>query len=385
MVKSGVEATKGHSLLPRDDLSRLSEPKEIRVGYPSQLSKDRTFIIRVDAGPLARLIEDAGKGQRMYELLSIERPGDILHYLWVKIPDRSSSQAEYVVRQRNAFVDNLFRDPIGDVCELGFVEFDKCYPLLGDDTTPDADLWRKYVNTEAWRQYPTELMTWVRRAQDALKQCNDYLVQHEIALMRRGQHHLDFSPKVPRFCDREPSEETVAQMPASEQLPTALFDLIVNLAQKPDVSSVSCPFQDYWLWRELVAEQIRRCEEMGVEPQKALSLNGPDSGIPTVSSYWHRTDLEWGGEIHIPYEGTCGGDLFIHPKWFGFAPDNARTAPTLSQAVFGNAGLAGIKTCKYLLTPLKKLGEIASATRAEVGDWVLYSATSPQPIEDVTD
>lgn len=385
MVVSGIGATKGHRLLPGDGLKRVAESREFRVRYPSQPSEHRTIIILVDAGPLAKLIEDAGEGRRVYELLSIERPGDVLHYLWVRVPARSSSQSMPLVRQRNAIVDNLFMDPIGEFCELGFVEFDKCYPLLGDNTNADADLWRQYLNTEVWRQYPTELMTWVRRAQEALKLCNDYLIQHEIALMRRGRHHLDFSPNVPRIRDRESGQLTLAQMSAAENLPAALFDLIVTLAKRADVRSVACPFQNYWLWRELVAEQVRRAKEIGAEPQKALRLSGPDDGIPFVSSYSHRPYLEWGGEIHIPYEGTCGGDLFIHPKWFGFVPDDARTAPTLSQAVFGNAGLAGFKTCKYLLTPWKKLGEIDSATRTEVGDWVLYSATTAQPVEDETD
>ena len=117
---------------------------------------------------------------------------------------------------------------------------------------------------------------------------------------------------------------------------------------------------------------------MGLAPQEAFRLNGPDSGIPLVSDESTRKDVEWGGEIHIPYEGVCGGDVFIQPHWFGFSPEQARLAPTLSEAVFGDFALNGYKTCNYLLTRWKDLGEIACAKRIEVGDWLLYST-------DVTD
>lgn len=160
----------------------------------------------------------------------------------------------------------------------------------------------------------------------------------------------------------------------TEPIPTEVYELILRLSKQPDICSISCPFQDYALWQALIAEQVRRSVELGVAPQKALRLNGPDSGIPGVQTFEHRKDLEWGGEVHIPYEGATGGDLFIQPNWFGFSPDEARTAPTLSQAVFGDYALDGYKTCKYLLTRWKKLGDLQCATKTEVGDWVLYTS-----------
>lgn len=159
-----------------------------------------------------------------------------------------------------------------------------------------------------------------------------------------------------------------------DAVPDDLYELILELSARPGVHSVSCPLQDFSLWRELVAEQVRRSVAMGIAPQEAFRLNGPDSGIHLVSDESIRKDVEWGGEIHIPYEGVCGGDVFIQPDWFGFMPEQARLARTLSQAVFGDFALDGYKTCNYLLTRWKKLGEIACATRIEVGDWVLYVA-----------
>ena len=104
----------------------------------------------------------------------------------------------------------------------------------------------------------------------------------------------------------------------------------------------------------------------------ALRLNGPDSGVPFVHDRLCRTDREWGGDIHIPYEGTCSADLFVQPEYFGFSFAEARAAPTLSHAVFGADAEALDKTCTYLLTRSLKLGAIAAAKRTVVGDWALY-------------
>ena len=83
--------------------------------------------------------------------------------------------------------------------------------------------------------------------------------------------------------------------------------------------------------------------------------------------------------MHIPYEGATGGDLFIQPSWFGFPLEEARIAPTLSDAVFGHWAIDGVKTCKYLITRFKKLGEIQCARRIVIGDWVLYVAREASP------
>jgi hypothetical protein len=159
---------------------------------------------------------------------------------------------------------------------------------------------------------------------------------------------------------------------AQTKPPQDILDLIVRLAKQENVHSVSCPFTDYWLWRELVTEQVKRSLAKQLSPELALALYGPDSGIPFVHDQFCRVDREWGGDIHIPYEGVCSADLFIQPHWFGFDVDYARIAPTLSQAVFGVNAEACEKSCTYLLTPWLKLGEFASAKRTVVGDWVLY-------------
>ena len=347
-----------------EDEKLLNEPARLHIGSYYEQRQHLEFVIEIDARPLALLIEEAYKGRRVYEFLSIDRPGDLLNYLWVRVAEGSSELIEYITQRYNRA--RRFSKPQESVHEMTFTEFDGYFDFDFDDTRPDASIWIKHRDSAAWRRQPMQLLPVVRRAQANLTHLDDFLTQHEIALMALGQHHLDFRPTVDRDGQLMPG------VPGQSTLPSDLFELIVRLVKQEDIRSVSCPFTDYWLWRELVAEQVRRSIAQGVEPMTAMELNGPDSGIPFVSSGHCRTVQEWGGEIHIPCEGTRGGDLFIQPDWFGFTPADARLAPTLSQAVFEYTTPGEKKTCSYLLTRFHNLGEITSAKRTVVGDWVLY-------------
>jgi hypothetical protein len=351
-------------------LIELARPTEFRVGYPHQKLEDRTFIIQVDARPLAKLFQDAARGQRVYELMSIERPGDILHYLWLTVPDRESGLAKATTeRHASQF---RYRGPMGDVCHMPFTEFDTGFIFDGDDTDDVFFMWDDFKESQEWRPYPFRLLSVAKSAQEKLRNSSDYLVQYELALMQQRMHRQDFWSSIRRYCEME------FKSPAIETAPAEVFDCIVRLAQQPNVNSVSCPFQDFDLWRTLIAEQVRRSTARGVAPQEALQLNGPDSGIPYIRGSNYYQDRDWGGEVHIPYEGATGGDLFIQPKWFGFSAELARKAPTLSHAVFGQYAVDGFKTCKYLLTRLSALGELPCATRTIVGEWVMYTAREDQ-------
>lgn len=145
-------------------------------------------------------------------------------------------------------------------------------------------------------------------------------------------------------------------------IPKPVFDTILELIQREDVHSVSCPFDDYALWRKLIEEQVRRAEATGKPLQKALCLCGPDSDLPNVPID------DWGGEVHIPYEGTCGADLFILPSWHRFVAEKVRDGGKLRWAVG--------KACHHILL-CDDHGELACATRRVIGDWTLYTSTAP--------
>jgi hypothetical protein len=148
----------------------------------------------------------------------------------------------------------------------------------------------------------------------------------------------------------------------SEKLPPELYPVILALIERDDVRSVSCPFDDVTLWRALVEKQIQHAQLTGLPLQKAYALCGPDSGLDNVPYQ------EWGGEIHVPYEGACGGDLFILPKWHRFFAEKVREGGKLRWTV--------AKRCHHVLLR-GDYGEIACATRQQFGDWTLYTSNAP--------
>lgn len=84
---------------------------------------------------------------------------------------------------------------------------------------------------------------------------------------------------------------------AQEELPDSVIKLIGELIKRDNVQSVSCPFNNSKVWRLLVAEQTRRAQQTGKSQQEAFTLAGPDGGFGF-------DPREWGGEVHVPYEGA---------------------------------------------------------------------------------
>ena len=147
-----------------------------------------------------------------------------------------------------------------------------------------------------------------------------------------------------------------------DRLPAQVVDKVLELMQRDDIRSVSCPFNDYELWRGLVAEQVRRSKLSGLPPQDTFTLCGADGGMSDMPFD------EWGGRVHLPYEGMCGGDLVLLPLWRKFFAEDAEENGRLSTAVR--------LCCYHLLTP-RDFGELSFATRTPVGDWVLYQSKMP--------
>lgn len=145
-------------------------------------------------------------------------------------------------------------------------------------------------------------------------------------------------------------------------IPKPVIDMVLELIQRDDAHSVSCPFDDFALWRKLIETQVRLARATGRPLQQAFCLCGPDSGLPNIP-----VD-DWGGEVNIPYEGACGADLFILPSWHRFFPEKVRDGGKLRWAVS--------KPCHHVLLR-GDYGELACATRQVIGDWTLYTSTAP--------
>lgn len=348
----------------------LSAPRRIELGaYRDSDRSERQFVIEIDALPLLILFKEAALGARVYELMSISRPGDVFHYvrvLPVDVPPRVS--ALFPGSQPVGRVENSID---ASATFLPFPIFDEALGWNVEDEEPEDSLWRHPRNTLEWREIADDLLASVRNVQELAAGASDALLRNEIDRIRSGKHPRHYDCTVERRCRIEQIfiEATF--------LPPVLLGAIVELIQRETVQSVSCPFGDYWLWRRLIEEQVKRAERMQLPPQKAFSLSGPDGGLGIPYQ-------DWGGAVHIPYEGACGADLFIKPDWRKLFPENDAEGGRLSSVVFPTGEIPPLGyVCHYLLTA-EDLGELRCATRVVLdGGWVLYESKGeyvPNPL-----
>ena len=151
-------------------------------------------------------------------------------------------------------------------------------------------------------------------------------------------------------------------MNAPELLPPDVAELIKELIKRPDVQSVSMPYADEEVWRALVVEQLERAQRTGLHRQHAFSLSGPDGGLPFDPA-------DWGGSVHIPYEGAAEADLFVKPPWYRFRLASAMETGSLTAAIGG-------KQCHHLFLEGEHQ-QVDCASRLVVQGWTLYTSNRP--------
>jgi hypothetical protein len=324
----------------------------------------RRFSVELDARPLAVLVEDAAHGNRVYEFMSIRRSGDVLNYLSVSYGPAHEEIQKYAGKYEGRVQSRLGAND--EPFTLPFVDFDACFePDFVDDTPPHVQVWVNHRSGNYWPRKSGQLLELVRDCQSRLRQRDDFLMQREIRQIDDGSHPADSLPDIVRI----PVLKTWRCIDPA--IPPMVRKKIAELIKQDDVRSVSCPYRDYELWRLLAAEQFRRAENLGVSPSEAFTLSGPDGGNAMRGIPYEA----WGADVHIPYEGLCGGDLLVRPKWRKFRVPQGTATGKLSTA-------ASVDCCYYVLSP-EDFGEVPFATRTLVGDWVLYRSNAPYQPSDV--
>ncbi|MBC3881572.1 hypothetical protein H8K35_08265 [Undibacterium sp. LX40W] len=350
------------TIISRDHREQLSLQEQIDIGIfrsRKRPDEEHRFIVACDARPLLALFDAAALGSRVYELMTIARPADILSYLHLTMIDVDEGVLNFV---RNRIKAKEFFKEVNFENGIAFLDFDQCFTLMEDDNEDFERIWLSHRRSTYWSKKLLTLLSLTKEVQQSIRQIDDFLLQHEIKLIDHGQHHRDLIPKI----DRLSLLENKAYRKST--LPEPLFTTIAQLIQQDDIRSVSCPFTDYPLWRLLVEEQIRRAQKSGLPAKEAFFLSGPDGYKMNLTGadtrYYPNEPEDWGGIVHVPYEGATGADLFIKPDWHNFRKDQAGEDGSLSNALFG-------KPCRYMLSD-KDYGELGCASRREVGDWVLY-------------
>ena len=354
-----------HHFLPTEERDFLTAPERHETSYAAWRNTHKCkIVVDIDARPLVSLVEMAFYGSRVYELMSIQRPGDLLHYLWVtfvELDDALMKSLKESVDYKHPYEFDIKEAWTG----LPFIYFDEKFFLQGDDTYPPDFAWRRHIDNDSWYQKLSSLYQLVCKLQQRLRGLDDFLLQNEVCLIDDKKHRRDFFSIVKRSCTLDCTDFSVDAKSAE------FLKVVAQLIAQEDVRSVSCPFGGLNIWRILVTEQVTRSQRLNLPLQEALHLYGPDSGLK-------RLPEDWGGEVRIPYESMFDGDVVFLTGWRVFHNEHGTADGSLAKTL-------NMKDCRYLFVPKSRgLGELGCATREEIGEWVLYRQKPKLSIPSIT-
>ena len=321
--------------------------------------EQKPFVIEVDAKPLAVLVDEAFLGSRVYELMTIVRPGDIYNYLRVCLVDVDERVTSYFQGVERKWYGS--QSAWDEGC-LPLPRFDALFRWDGDDTQPEDQCWLRFRENNHWQTTAIQLLAWVRTKQEQLRSTGDWLTQREIGRIDARSHCRDFVAEIERRCTVELPREN------DYRLQVSVMSLIEDLITRENVQSVSVNVRDHRMWRRLVQEQLVRSDRTGYPPAEAFTLSGASGGAVPYE--------DWGGDIHVTYDGWRMADLIV--GWPRTWPEQDKEGGSLTDVVcYTGESLKRGDICHYVLLH-KDIGPLKSATRTVVGDgWFLYKSKRP--------
>ncbi len=209
-------------------------------------------IARLSAQHLARLIADVAQGYRIYDLMMIRRPNDLLDFLTVTVeegwhnlqesPLMGDEDKEHL-RKHEALSFRGFVAGITDDDEV----------LLGD--------WRIFLDKGLGQHLLSACMEAVQQAQEAVRQSSDLLTTEEIKLFDEYRHPIDQALRNSGVqCVSRGAPRTI--QPA---YPTSLYAIVERMFRSPSLGSmVYRGDADFSLLKLACAECARRDDDFVV-------------------------------------------------------------------------------------------------------------------------
>lgn len=320
-----------------------------RVGYWKSLEP---FKVRLDSSALTALIEAASDARRVYELLLIDRSGDIWDYVSVVV-----DAAPVRIIERIQYERKKFKSPYGEKYPwnedcVPFTVFDKMFYWAWDDTDPADAAWLNHRDSKVMRNYVIQLLGMVRASQGQLG-WNDHLLRHIVATIKLGTHPYSFLER------KAAVEKSASERPADPEHTTEFYKKLGDLLRDPELVSIAYRGNgDYKLLRMLATEQRRRASRTQHASSHAMHISAVVN---------RKTDnVAWDSEIWFFDEGLGHGDLFIQGVGsVGGAPIKAlievhrRTSPG-----------------RYILS-MQDEGDLAEFDKSSGDGWFLYTRRQP--------
>jgi len=309
------------------------------------------FRVRLDSRPLRQLIEAAENAHRVYELLLIDRPGDIWAYTSVVLDELPPGVASRVARAREKCVSR-FEGQVHSWPEgvMLFQDFDQLFYWASDDTEPEDEAWLNYRNSSVMQAYAEQSLAIARAAQSRLD-WNDHLLRHVVARVRAGKHPYCY---LDRRVALAKCQESIPNEPSHSP---AFFKKLGELLRDGELASVAYRASgDYRVLRMMATEQRRRAQRTGHTAGNALHLSA-------LVDYTIDNEA-WDSKMWFFSEGLAPGDLFIEGGGLG--------ATTVKELI----EVHGRRLGNYILSARDE-GEITGFDKEMGEGWALYRMQTP--------
>ena len=304
------------------------------------------FELRPDA--LNLLCEEASGGLRIYELMRIQRPGDIWNYIWVAMTGLHGSLQWRVERAREEALPRHARQHPWPDAMMPYVNFDGLFYVIDWEPNPLDEAWDDIRESQEIRFFAMDCFKQACEVQDGLRKSRDPLIQRELELIKTYSHPQDFAHK-PCWQRTFPGERCKTR---ASHTP-AFYQRLRDILQQNTIRSVAYRGGfDFQTLATLCRIQLARVDDR-TPPWVAMFIAAL-SEAPISFDAAH-----WGCDVRFALEGLPRSDLYI---------ENGRCAgASLKELVEKYARIES----KWMLSA-RDQGQIAGY-RQEVGEgWYSY-------------
>lgn len=311
------------------------------VGY---WNSKEPFRVKLHGNALTELIKDAENAYRVYELMLIDRPGDVWSYVWVVIENVPAQVKDRYLQAWREARPRYAADHPWPLNQMPFNLFDEFFYWCDDDTEPEAEAWLNHRNSKIMRAFADQMLAMVHSAQANLG-WRDVLLSHIFTTIRAGKHPYS-------YLDRRIANQQFEGHPNKPIHTSAFYKKLDELLHDPELVSVAYRNgRDYQVLKMMATEQRRRANLTDHPPGYALHLSALGNN--------NINNGAWDSEIWLFQEGLAHGDLHIE--------DESGSHNSLQKLVKEGWRKPG----RYILAAQDE-GDFEGYTKESGDGWVLY-------------
>lgn len=344
----------------------ISQPERQLLEAPHQLDVcnfhyrkiEYVFSVRLTLARLLPLLDAAPESVGLYELQSIRRVGDLLHYIDANWSSSSQTVKDMLAERAEALRRHTWQHRSDTSEQLPLLQFQRLFSDDPDESHPLDNLWRgaqHHATNNPWLPWLYGVLELIQVAQQRLAASHDPLVSAQLRLIHAGRHPSDTLPYI--------SRGQMVPVQTRDSMPDALIQRLVELIENLEIRAVASGKGDIRWWQVLYRLQLKRMHDTGKPAQEALQLSASSSGTPLEPA-------NWGGDIHISYEGMQILELTVLPDWRRFDSETFLETGSLRDGL--TKGFPPGPECRVLVTQ-SDLGLLPGLEREQYSDWFIYS------------